>query len=154
MSGKAVVDLLVNRRARRDYTVLDTYEAGLVLLGSEVKSLRQGKGQLEGAYAQIEGGEAWLYQANIPIYANAASFTTRDPKARRKLLLHRAEIRKLFGAVSLKGRALIPLKLYWKNGTVKVLLGLGVGKAEHDKREELRSIEAKKDIRTALHRRR
>lgn len=154
MSERASVDLLVNRRARRDYTFFDTYEAGLVLLGSEVKSLRQGKGQLDGAYAQIEGGEAWLYQANIPIYANAASFTIRDPKARRKLLLHKTEIRKLFGATSLKGRALIPLKLYWKNGTIKVLLGLGVGKAEHDKREELRAAEAKKDVRTALHRRR
>ncbi|MGD9896113.1 MAG: SsrA-binding protein SmpB [Candidatus Methylacidiphilaceae bacterium] len=154
MGEKADVDLLVNRRARRDYSFLDTYEAGLVLLGSEVKSLREGKGQLEGAYAQIEGGEAWLYQANIPIYANATSFGTRDPKARRKLLLHKAEIRKLFGATSLKGRALIPLKLYWKRGTIKVLLGLGVGKAEHDKREEIRATEAKKDIRTALRRRR
>ncbi len=154
MSTGAVVDLLVNRRARRDYTILDTYEAGLVLLGSEVKSLRQGKGQLDGAYAQIENGEAWLYQANVPLYENAASFATRDPKARRKLLLHKAEIRKLFGATSLKGRTLIPLKLYWKKGSIKVLLGLGVGKAEHDKREELRSEEVKKDIRSAMHRRR
>ncbi|WP_142524683.1 SsrA-binding protein SmpB [Methylacidimicrobium cyclopophantes] len=154
MSERVLSDLLVNRRARRDYIFLETYEAGLVLTGSEVKSLREGKGQLEGAYAQIEGGEAWLLQANIPIYANATSFTARDPKAPRKLLLHKAEIRKLFGATSLKGRALIPLKLYWKNGRVKVLLGLGVGKAEHDKREELRALEAKKDIRIAMHRRR
>ncbi len=154
MSERAVVDLVVNRRARRDYTFLDTYEAGLVLLGSEVKSLRQGRGQIDGAYAQIEGGEAWLHQANIPLYENAAGFTTSDPKARRKLLLHKGEIRKLFGATSLKGRALIPLKLYWKNGMIKVLLGLGVGKAEHDKRESLRAAEAEKDIRNAVHRRR
>lgn len=153
MSERAIIDLVVNRRARRDYTFLETFEAGLVLLGSEVKSLRQGKGQLDGAFARIEDGEAWLYQMNIPIYENAAGFTTRDPKARRKLLLHKAEIRKLFGATSLKGRTLIPLKLYWKGSTIKVLLGLGVGKAEHDKREELRAVEAKKDMRDVMRRR-
>lgn len=153
MSERVAIDLVVNRRARRDYTFLDTIEAGVVLLGSEVKSLRQGKGQLDGAYARIEDGEAWLYQMNIPVYENAAGFTTRDPKARRKLLLHKAEIRKLFGATSLKGRALIPLKLYRKGSTIKVLLGLGVGKAEHDKREEMRAAEAKKDIRDIVRRR-
>ncbi|CAB4243507.1 SsrA-binding protein [Methylacidimicrobium sp. AP8] len=153
MSERAIIDLVVNRRARRDYTFLETFEAGLVLLGSEVKSLRQGKGQLDGAFARIEDGEAWLYQMNIPIYENAAGFTTRDPKARRKLLLHKAEIRKLFGETSLKGRTLIPLKLYWKGSTIKVLLGLGVGKAEHDKREELRAVEAKKDMRDVMRRR-
>lgn len=154
MSERAVVDLLVNRRAYRDYTFLETYEAGVVLLGSEVKSLRQRKGQLDGAYARIEDGEAWLYQANIPRYENADGFVARDPKARRKLLLHKAEIRKLFGATSLKGRTLVPLKLYWKNGMIKVLIGLGVGKLEHDKREELRAAEAKEAIRNAMHRRR
>lgn len=139
-------DILTNSKARRDYHILETFEAGLVLHGTEVKALRAGKGQISDAFARVEAGEVLLYNAHIDEY----SFGNRQnhlPKAVRKLLLHRSEIRKLAGLLAVKGNALVPLSFYWKNGKVKVALGVGKGKAQFDKREDLKTREADLEIR-------
>ncbi len=107
-------ELITNRKALRDYQILETYEAGIVLRGSEVKSLRAGQGNLTDAFARIEKNEVWLYQFDIQPYKQANIFN-HEPKADRRLLLHRQEIRKLFGIISVKGRTLVALKMYWKN---------------------------------------
>jgi SsrA-binding protein len=142
-------ELITNRKAHRDYQILETYEAGLVLKGTEVKSLRQGKGNLSDAFARIENGEAWLYNCDIQPY-DKAHRENHEPKATRKLLLHKSELRKLFGTVSVKGRSLVPLKMYWKNNKIKVLLGVGIGKNQRDKREDLKKAAVKKEIDQAL----
>jgi SsrA-binding protein len=139
-------DILTNPKARRDYHILETFEAGLVLCGTEVKSLRAGKGQIQDAFARVDREEAWLHNAHIDEYAFGNQLNHR-PKAPRKLLLHRAEIRKLTGLLAVKGHTLVPLALYWKNGRVKALLGLGKGKVEYDKREDLKAREADREIR-------
>jgi SsrA-binding protein len=142
-------DLITNRKAHRDYQILETYEAGIVLQGSEVKSLRAGHGNLTDAFARIEKEECWLYQFDIQPYKQATIFN-HEPKAVRRLLLHRQEIRKLFTLVSVAGRTLVALKMYWKNGKLKVLLGVGVGKNVRDKRQDLRKAAAKREIDQAL----
>ncbi len=141
-------DILNNPKARRDYHVLETFEAGLVLHGTEVKALRAGKGQLSDAFARVENGEVFLYNAHIDEYSHGNQFN-HQPKAPRKLLLHKSEIRKLFGLASVKGNALVPLSMYWKNGKVKVALGVGKGKAEFDKREDLKRREADRELKRA-----
>ena len=144
-----MADILTNSKARRDFHILETIEAGIVLTGTEVKALRGGKGQIRDAFARIEHDEAYLYNAHIDEYA----FGNREnhaPKAVRKLLLHKPEIRRLFGLASVKGHALLPLSLYWKKGKVKVLLGLGRGKVLHDKRETLRQREADRELKRAM----
>ena len=141
-------DLLTNSKARRDYHVLDTYEAGLALRGTEVKSLRAGKGQLVDAFARIENGQAWLYNFQIDEYAHG-NLHNHNPKAKRRLLLHKSEIRKLFGAANIKGHAIIPLSCYWKGNRLKIRLGLCKGKAEYDKRDDLRQREADREIQRA-----
>jgi SsrA-binding protein len=147
-----MADILSNPKARRDYEILDTFEAGIVLKGTEVKALRAGKGQISDAFARIENAQAYLYNAHIDEY----SFGNRqnhNPKAVRRLLLHKSEIRKLFGLASVKGNALIPLSFYWKNGRVKVALGVGKGKAQFDKRQDLKQREADRELRRAtMHR--
>lgn len=145
-------DLINNRKARHQYQILDTYEAGLVLKGTEVKSLRLGRGNLDSAFARIEKDQAWLYQFDIQPYEKA-THENHEPKAVRRLLLHKTEIRKLFDAVSLKGRSLIPLKLYWKNNKLKVLLGVGSGKNARDKREDIKKADASRELDRALRRR-
>jgi SsrA-binding protein len=142
-------DLITNRKAYRDYQILETYEAGLVLVGSEVKSLRAGQGNLTEAFARIEKDEAWLYQLDIQPYKQANIFN-HEPKAVRRLLLHRREIRKLFSLIAVKGRTLVALKMYWKGRRLKVLLGVGVGKNVRDKREDLKKAAAKREIAQAL----
>ncbi len=142
-------DLITNRKAQRDYEILETYEAGIVLRGSEVKSLRAGHGNLTDAFARIEKDECWLYQFDIQPYKQATIFN-HEPKAVRRLLLHRQEIRKLFGIVAVKGRTLVALKMYWKNGNLKVLLGVGIGKNVRDKRQDLKKAAAKREIDQAL----
>ena len=134
-----------NRRARFEYEILDTVEAGLVLLGPEVKSLRAGKANLSDAYAIIRNGEAWLMSAHISPYAQA-SRENPDPRRQRKLLLHRSEISRLQGKVAERGLTLVPLELYFKNGRAKVRLGLARGKRRHDKRETIRRHEQEREM--------
>ena len=147
-----MADILSNPKGRRDYHILDTFEAGLVLHGTEVKALRAGRGQISDAFAQIEDGEAWLYNAHIEEYSHGNLFNHK-PKAPRKLLLHRNEIRKLHGLAAVKGNALFPLSFYWKNGKVKVQLAVGKGKAQFDKREDLKTREADRELKRATMRR-
>lgn len=141
-------DLLTNSKARRDYSILETYEAGIVLRGTEVKSLRAGKGQLSDAFARVEDGQVWLYNFHIDEYSHG-NLHNHDPKAKRRLLLHKSEIRKLFGLASVKGNTLVPLSCYWKGNRLKVSLGVGKGKVEYDKRQDLREREAARDIQRA-----
>jgi len=147
-----VADILTNSKAKRDYHVLDTFEAGIVLKGTEVKSLRAGLGQIRDAFARVENEEVWLYNAHIDEYSHG-NRQNHDPKARRKLLLHRSEIRKLTGLAAVKGQALVPLSFYWKQGKVKVALAVGKGKVEYDKRQDLKEQEAERDLKRAtMHR--
>ncbi|MGB9602657.1 MAG: SsrA-binding protein SmpB [Verrucomicrobiia bacterium] len=139
-------DIVTNSKARRDYHILDVIEAGICLRGTEVKSLREGRGQINDAFARIENGEVFLYNSHIDEYSSG-SWTNHDPKAPRKLLLKKSEIRKLQGFLSQKGHSLIPLSLYWKNGKVKVALALAKGKVEYDKRQDIRERETEKMLR-------
>jgi len=145
-------DILTNSKARRDYHILETFEAGIVLHGTEVKALRAGHGQISDAFARIENEEALLYNAHIEEYAHG-NRQNHLPKAVRKLLLHKSEIRKLAGYAAIKGHALVPLSFYWKNGRVKVALAVGKGKAEFDKREDLKERESDRELKRAtMHR--
>src|SRR5712672_1214428 len=143
-----MADILTNPKARRDYHILETFEAGIILRGTEVKSLRAGKGQISDAFARVENNEVFLYNAHIDEYAQG-NLQNHEPKAVRKLLLHKSEIRKLFGLAAVKGNALVPLAFYWKNGKVKVSLGVGKGKAQFDKREDIKQREADREVKRA-----
>lgn len=143
-----MADIVTNHKARRDYHILETFEAGIVLKGTEVKSLRAGKGQIADAFARVDNDEVWLHNAHIEEYSHG-NLQNHAPKAPRKLLLNRAEIRKLFGLAAVKGNALIPLSFYWKNGRVKVSLGVGKGKAQFDKREDLKRRDADREMKRA-----
>lgn len=147
-----MADIIHNSKARRDYHILETVEAGLVLHGTEVKALRAGLGQIRDAFARVEGGEVLLYNAHIDEY----TFGNRQnhaPKTVRKLLLHKSEIRRLSELTSVKGHTLIPLSFYWKNGKIKVALGVGHGKATFDKREDLKKRESDRELkRVMMHR--
>lgn len=147
-----MADIVKNAKARRDYHILETFEAGIVLQGTEVKALRAGKGQIADAYARVDNNEVFLHNAHIDEYAHG-NLQNHKPKAARKLLLHKSEIRKLFELASVKGNALIPLAFYWKNGRVKVSIGVGKGKAVFDKREDLKRREAERDMKRATLRR-
>jgi len=143
-----MADIVSNSKARRDYHILETFEAGIVLRGTEVKSLRAGKGQIADAFARVENDEVFLYNAHIDEYAQG-NLQNHQPKSVRKLLLHKNEIRKLFGLASVKGHALFPLAFYWKNGKVKVALAVGKGKQQFDKREDLKRRESERDLKRA-----
>ena len=144
-----MADIISNPKARRDYHIGDTFEAGIVLKGTEVKSLRAGKGQISDSFARVENGEVWLYNAHIDEYSHG-NWSNHEPKAKRKLLLHKEEIRKLFTLATVKGNALVPLKFYWKEGRVKVALGVGKGKAAPDKRDDLKRRDADREMKRAL----
>lgn len=131
--------------ARRNYFIEDTYEAGISLVGTEVKSLRQGKGNLKDSYARVEGGEVFLYGMHVSPYSHG-NRANHDPLRVRKLLLHKKEIKKLYGKSREKGLTLIPLKAYFKNGKVKVELGTGRGKKLYDKRQTLKIKADKRDM--------
>jgi len=143
-----MADIVTNPKARHDYHILETFEAGLVLHGTEVKSLRAGKGQIRDAYARVENGEVFLYNAHIDEYAQG-NRQNHAPKAVRKLLLHKREIQKLFSLAAVKGNALVPTSFYWKNGKVKVALAVGKSKAQFDKREDLKRREADRELKRA-----
>ena len=145
-------EIVTNSKARRDYHILETFEAGIVLKGTEVKALRAGKAQIADAFARIENDQAWLYNAHIDEYA-FGNLQNHQPKAPRRLLLHKSEIRKLFGLASVKGNALVPLSMYWKNGKVKVAIGVGKGKVQFDKREDIKKRDADRELKRAtMHR--
>jgi SsrA-binding protein len=151
-SGRVKV-VASNRRARRNYSVVDTLEAGLVLLGSEVKSLRAGKMELKDSYAVIDDGEAFLVGAHIAPY-DFAREGGHEPERKRKLLLHKREIDRLAGTLAEKGLTLVPLQVYFKDGKAKVELGLAKGKTTYDKRETLKRREAEREVERDLRRRR
>ncbi len=132
-----VAESIINRKALRDFHILERYEAGIELKGSEVKSIRAGKANISDAFARIENGEAFLYNADIQPYERA-SHEIPPAKRVRRLLLHRQEIDKLYGLTNVAGRALVVLSLYWKNGRVKTELGVAQGKVAHDKRADLK----------------
>jgi SsrA-binding protein len=139
-----------NRRARRDYDVIDTYEAGIVLEGMEVKSLREGKVNLQDSYAKVEDGEIFLYDAHISQYSKS-HVQRYDPKRRRKLLLQRREIRRLYGNTQQGGFTLVPLSMYFNDrGLVKIELALAKGKHAYDKREDLKRESMDRDLEAAL----
>jgi SsrA-binding protein len=134
-----------NKRARFDYEILDTFEAGLVLKGTEVKSLRDGRANISDAYGIIKDGEAYLLNLHISPY-ESRGYANHEPDRTRKLLLHRKEIRRLIGAVERQGLTLVPLELYFKHGVAKVALALGKGKKLHDKRDTARERDAEREI--------
>jgi SsrA-binding protein len=142
-----------NRRAFHEYAIEDTLECGLVLTGTEVKSLREGAGGLEDAYAKIDEGELWLIGSDIPEYS-MGNRMNHKPKRPRKLLLHRREIDKFAGKASQRGFTLVPLKMYFKDGRAKVELAVARGKQLHDKREAAKKADAQKEIRRAMSERR
>jgi SsrA-binding protein len=141
--------ICTNRRARHQYEILDDIECGIVLKGSEVKSLRDGKVSLDEAYARIRDGELWLVDCDIAVYPQA-SLLNHEPKRLRKLLLHRRELRKFAEQAGHRGLTLVPLSMYFLRGKVKVQIAIGRGKKLHDKREALKKTEAKREIQRAM----
>ena len=143
--------ITVNRKAYHDYHILESLEAGIVLTGTEIKSIRAGRVNIRDAYAKPEGDELWLVNAHIASY-QAASHYNHDPNRPRKLLLHRRQIDELAGMVAQKGLTIVPLKLYIKRGTAKLELGVGRGKKFHDKREAITRRETEREIGRAMKR--
>ncbi len=141
-----------NRQARYLYEILETYEAGVELKGTEVKSCRAGKVNLRDGYALIRKGEAWLLNVHISPYQASAQFFNHEPRRSRKLLLHRKEINKLIGKIEQKGLTLVPLKMYFKGGLVKLTIGLGKGKKVHDKRETVKRRQDQREMARAMKR--
>ncbi|WP_019853297.1 SsrA-binding protein SmpB [Actinopolyspora mortivallis] len=138
-----------NRKARHDWTVLDTYEGGLVLTGTEVKSLRQGRASLVDAFATIDDGEVWLRNMHIPEYTEG-TWTNHSPRRSRKVLLHRDEIERLMGKTKESGLSLVPLSLYFSDGKAKVELALARGKKAHDKRRDMAKRDAEREMARAI----
>jgi SsrA-binding protein len=138
-----------NRKARFDYHVLETFEAGIALLGTEVKGIREGQANLRDSFARVEGGEVWLFNVHINPYSHRG-YVDHDPKRKRRLLLHKYEIRKLIGKTVEKGLTLVPTRMYFKNGKIKVSVALARGKQDHDKRETLRRREIDRETRAAV----
>ena len=138
-------DIVTNRRAFHSYQILEKLEAGVVLTGTEIKSIRAGLANLNNAFARIEKGGIYLYDSDIQPYVRA-SHTQHEPKRPRKLLLHKSEIQRLFEAASVKGQTLVALRFYWKNHRVKLELGIGRGKTHGDKREDLKEKAIKREV--------
>jgi len=138
-----------NRKARHDYHILETWEAGVALLGTEVKSIREGRVNLRDSYARVDKAEVWMFNVHISPYSHRGSADHQELR-QRKLLLHTHEIRKIIGQTAEKGFTLVPLELYLKNGRVKILLALAKGKQEHDKRETIRKREVDRETRAAI----
>jgi SsrA-binding protein len=149
----AQTNIAENRKAFHDYHILDTWEAGMVLLGTEVKSIREGRVNLRDSFARIERGEVWLYNVNISAYSHRG-YADHEPLRQRKLLMHRNEIRKLIGKTTEKGMTIVPTRMYYKNGRVKVEVGLAKGKKDYDKRETIKKREVDRETRAAVKTRR
>lgn len=156
MAGKPDTDerqsVARNRAARHEYEILDTFEAGLVLTGTEVKALREGRANISDAYGVVRSGELWLINAHVSPYGSGG-YVNHEPTRSRKLLLHQREIRRLIGAVERQGLTLVPLELYFRGGRAKVALALVRGKKLHDKRDDARRRDAERDMARALRRR-
>ena len=150
-SEDSIEPIARNKRARHDYEILDTWEAGIVLTGTEVKALREGKANLTDSFGVINAGEVFLLNLHIGSYGQGNVFN-HEPTRTRKLLLHRREIRRLIGSVERQGLTLVPLDLYFKGGKVKAKLALVRGKQEHDKREDIKKRDADREIARALRR--
>ena len=146
-SGDRVV--ATNRRARREYELIETFEAGIVLQGSEVKSLRQGKAQLNEAYARVDDGELWLFQMHVPPWEFGTGVGAHDPDRKRKLLVHRAQIDELVGKTQQQSLTLIPVSVYFRDGRAKVQLALAKGRRLYDKRNVLKARDAELEARRA-----
>ena len=144
--------LIQNRRARHDYSILDSMEAGIVLQGTEVKSLRQGRANIKDSFARVDRGEVWLHNMHISPYDQGNRYN-HDPERPRKLLLRRSQIRRLIGRVEERGLTLIPLRIYFSKGWAKVELGLARGKRAYDKRRDLARRDAQREIERALNQR-
>jgi SsrA-binding protein len=145
----AQTNIAENRKAFHDYHILDTWEAGVVLLGTEVKAIREGRVNLRDSYARVERGEVWLYNVNISPYSHRG-YAEHEPLRQRKLLMHRDEIRKLIGKTGEKGMTLVPVRMYFKDGRVKVAVGLAKGKKDYDKRETIKRRETERETRAAV----
>jgi len=150
---KAQSSVAENRKAFHDFHLMETFEAGLVLLGTEVKAIREGRVNLRDSFARVEDGEIFLYNVNISPYSHRG-YADHEPLRRRKLLLHRSEIKKLIGKTVEKGMTLVPVRLYFKNGRVKVAVSLAKGKKDYDKRETIKRREADRETRAAIKSRR
>jgi len=150
---KAQTSVAENRKAFHDFHLMETFEAGLVLLGTEVKAIREGRVNLRDSFARVEDGEVFLYNVNISPYSHRG-YADHEPLRRRKLLLHRSEIKKLIGKTVEKGMTLVPVRLYFKNGRVKVAVSLAKGKKDYDKRETIKRREADRETRAAMKSRR
>src|SRR5256714_11997915 len=146
---QAQTNIAENRKAHHDYHLLETFEAGIALLGTEVKAIREGRVNLRDSFARIDNGEVYLYNVNISPYSHRG-YADHEPLRRRKLLLHRDEIRKLIGKTVEKGMTLVPVRLYFKKGRVKVAVSLAKGKKEYDKRETIKRREADRETRAAI----
>ncbi|MBA3637833.1 MAG: SsrA-binding protein SmpB [Acidobacteriota bacterium] len=146
---EAQKNIAENRKAFHDYHILETFEAGIVLVGTEVKAIREGSANLRDSFARLEDGEIWLYNVHINPYTHRG-YSSHEPTRKRKLLLHRREIRKLIGKTVEKGLTLVPIRLYFQNGHVKVGLALAKGKQAHDKRETIKRREADRETRAAV----
>ena len=142
-----------NRKAAHDYHLIETFEAGMVLLGTEAKAIREGRVNLRDSYARIDRGEVWAHNIHISSYSHRG-YADHDSKRPRKLLLHKQEIRKLIGKTVEKGMTLVPLRMYFKNGRVKLAISLAKGKKTHDKRETIKRREAERETRAAIKERR
>ena len=142
-----------NRKAFHDFHILETFEAGVALLGTEVKSIRGGNVNLRDSFARVEDGEVWIYNVHVSPYANRG-YANHEPTRRRKLLLHKQEIRKLIGKTVERGMTLVPTRMYFKNGRIKVAIGLAKGKKAHDKRETIKRRETDRETRAAVKERR
>jgi len=138
-----------NRKARHDYHILETYEAGLVLLGTEVKAIREGRANLRDSFARVDKGEVFVHNLHISAYSHSG-YASHDELRKRKLLLHLSEIRKLIGKTVERGMTLVPLRLYFKDGRAKLEIGLAKGKKEYDKRETIRRRETERETRAAI----
>ena len=149
----AQVNIAENRKAHHDYHLFETFEAGIVLLGTEVKAIREGRVNLRDSFARVDAGEVYLYNVNISPYSHRG-YAEHEPLRRRKLLLHRDEIRKLIGRTVEKGMTLVPVRMYFKNGRVKVAVSLAKGKKEYDKRETIKRRETDRETRAAIKSRR
>jgi len=148
-SDEEIQPIAENRKAFHDYHILESFEAGIALLGTEVKGIREGQANLRDSYARVDKGEVWLFNVHINPYSHRG-YVDHDPRRRRRLLLHKYEIRKLIGKTVEKGLTLVPTRLYFKNGKVKVSIALARGKQDHDKRETLRNREIDRETRAAV----
>jgi SsrA-binding protein len=135
-----------NRRARHDYEILETLECGIMLTGSEVKSLREGKAQITESYARIDNGELWLFGMHIPPWAYAVGYGSHDPERKRKLLAHRHQVDQLWEKTRTQPLTIVPLKLYFKDGRAKVEIALAKGRQQHDRRQAIKERDAKREI--------